>query len=308
LVNSAQDSVLHDKFKINISTVLNFFKIRYSIFYQGDIPKMSDVNHDRFTGFADIYDAFRPRPPVAAVKIILSMTGLTKIDAVADIGCGTGLSSLMWTEYADKIIGIEPNDDMRNQAIKINAHEKIEYVKGDSAVTGLLDASVSIVCCSQSFHWMEPVTSLAECTRILKPGGVFMTIDNDWPPVVDWRAEKAYDELFEAVDGLTKKYSSKLPVHKKWAKAKHLENMVNSGHFTFCREIVFHSVEECDAERFIHLALSQGGLQVLLQSGIDDINKYVDSFSSQVRQSFSVHKKEMTIPYRMRCGIRKNTE
>jgi ubiquinone/menaquinone biosynthesis C-methylase UbiE len=266
---------------------------------------MSDINHDRFTGFADIYDAFRPRPPVIAAKIILSMAGLTKVKTVADIGCGTGLSSMMWKEYADRIIGIEPNDDMRAQALKMHKYENIEYLKGDSASTGLSDSSVDIVSCSQSFHWMEPVSSLAESARILASGGIFVTIDNDWPPVVDWRAEKAYDELFESVNMLTEKHSSKLPKHKKWAKSKHLENMINSGHFTFCREIVFHNIEECDAERFINLALSQGGLQVLLQTGIDDIKKYIEEFSSKIEQYFSGNKREMTIPYRMRCGIKK---
>ena len=46
---------------------------------------------------------------------------------------------------------------------------------------------------------MEPESTLAEVNRILKPGGVFATVDCDWPPVCHWQAEKAYTELFRKV-------------------------------------------------------------------------------------------------------------
>ncbi|GJM69351.1 hypothetical protein HMSSN036_15670 [Paenibacillus macerans] len=36
---------------------------------------------------------------------------------VADVGCGTGLSTMIWLKHAERVIGIEPNDDMRGVAL-----------------------------------------------------------------------------------------------------------------------------------------------------------------------------------------------
>ncbi len=46
---------------------------------------------------------------------------------------------------------------------------------------------------------MEPVSTLAEISRILTLGGVFATVDCDWPPLSDWRVDQAYEELFERI-------------------------------------------------------------------------------------------------------------
>ena len=66
----------------------------------------------------------------------------------------------MWAEHADTVIGIEPNDDMRERASAANAAERVRYVAGTSYETGLDSDSVNIVTCSQSFHWMEPRKTL----------------------------------------------------------------------------------------------------------------------------------------------------
>lgn len=43
----------------------------------------------------------------------------------------------------------------------------VRYISGFSDKTGLEDNSVDIVTCSQSFHWMNPETTLNEVSRIL---------------------------------------------------------------------------------------------------------------------------------------------
>ena len=59
----------------------------------------------------------------------------------------------------------------------------VNFVSGFSDNTGLENSSVDIITCSQSFHWMNPETTLNEASRILKKGGVFAVYDCDWPPV-----------------------------------------------------------------------------------------------------------------------------
>lgn len=47
---------------------------------------------------------------------ILSQLAGGRPRVVLDLGCGTGLSTRIWYGYADEVIGVDPNEDMRKQA------------------------------------------------------------------------------------------------------------------------------------------------------------------------------------------------
>ena len=53
---------------------------------------------------------------------------------------------------------------------------------------------------------------------------------------------------------------------------RHLTNIKNSGKFRYVREIVFSNSESCNAQRFIAIALSQGGVQAIIKANIDEFN------------------------------------
>ena len=122
-----------------------------------------------------------------------------------------------------------------------------------------------VVTCSQSFHWMEAEPTLAEAARILRPGGVFAAYDYDWPPVVDWEVEAAFEELLRA-------WAGRDPVDEamRYAKEGHLERMRASGRFRQTREVVLHSLERGSAERIVGMAMSLGPMVVLLQEGTSE--------------------------------------
>lgn len=69
-------------------------------------------NADRFTGFANVYESARPSVPLYPVQMVVNYFDKTP-DRVVDLGCGTGLSTLIWKEHAKEVVGIEPSDDMR---------------------------------------------------------------------------------------------------------------------------------------------------------------------------------------------------
>ena len=74
---------------------------------------------------------------------------------------------------------------------------EITFRIGDSSKIGLANGSADIITCSQSFHWMEPGSTIAEASRVLSHGGVFAAYDCDWPPTADWMAEKEYKKLIK---------------------------------------------------------------------------------------------------------------
>jgi ubiquinone/menaquinone biosynthesis C-methylase UbiE len=226
--------------------------------------KMHNIALDRFSGFANLYNNSRPKPPVKTCEIITNLINRRKVDTVVDLGCGSGLSTKIWKKYADKIIGIEPNNDMRETAIKNNP--EITFIKGSSYQTGIDTGSVDVVVCSQSFYWMEPFETLKEINRITKSTGILAVLDCDWPVTISEKSEIAYNDLFGKVAQLHEKYKDTLPEEKQWPKNRHLENLNKSGYFKHCKKIYFDNCERCDSERFINIAMTQGHLQTLLKN------------------------------------------
>jgi ubiquinone/menaquinone biosynthesis C-methylase UbiE len=205
-------------------------------------------------GFADRYDRFRPRPPRAVLELLCRYAREPEPMLVVDLGCGTGLSTRAWSGVARRAIGIEPNPAML--AVAEDA-PGVDYRNAYAQATGLDDGVADIVTCSQSFHWMEAEPTLAEATRILRPGGVFAAYDYDLPPAVDSELDAAFSAYLARRREARVKRSIRQGADL-WRKDKHLERMKASGRFDFCREVVLHSVEEGDAERVGGLARSLG--------------------------------------------------
>ena len=219
---------------------------------------MSDTS-EIWTGEAELYDQARPSPPLVLVDILTQLIHTPQPTLVVDLGSGTGLSTMMWGERAQRVIGIEPNADMRNQAIRNSAQqphaERIEFQEGFSHQTGLPDGSVDIVTCSQSFHWMEPNSTLAEVARILRPGGLFAAYDYAWPPALGWEVEQAYQEVDARFDAFLRERNLEQNLQR-WPKEQHLARMRESGHFRFTREFLLHHIEHGNAERFMGMIMT----------------------------------------------------
>jgi len=137
------------------------------------------ANIDRFLDFAKKYDYYRPSVPKVIVNILTQLACVAKPRKVVDIGCGTGLSTRVWAKYADEVVGIEPNDEMRHQAESHSDSSNVHYQKGLSFSTGLPDSCADIVTVVEAFHWMEPTATIKEISRVLRPEGVFAAIDYD---------------------------------------------------------------------------------------------------------------------------------
>jgi len=268
------------------------------------MEKNLNLNANRFLGFADVYDSARPKCPEKVKEIIMKY--LERIPSlVVDLGCGTGLSTTIWSEISNKVIGIEPSGDM----IKI-AREKsldldnVKFVSEFSDNTKLENNSADIITCSQSFHWMNPETTLNEVSRILKDGGIFAVYDCDWPPVCNLEAELEYNKLFKKVSEIESTYPDVKEKFIRWNKDNHLLNIKNCGNFRYVREIVFSNTEICNAQRFITIALSQGGLQSIIKSNIDEINPFLLSFEKKILDIFGDNEFNIDFCYRMRIGVK----
>ena len=136
----------------------------------------------RFTGLADIYAKARPTYPDTAIQYILDICNLRGGSTLADVGCGTGISSQLFAERGLNVIGVEPNEDMRLKAGELIGKVQpgsLTLVDGTAENTTLKASSCNAILCAQAFHWFNPQLALKEFHRILKPDGWTVLIWNE---------------------------------------------------------------------------------------------------------------------------------
>ncbi|WP_342440915.1 class I SAM-dependent methyltransferase [Lysinibacillus sp. FSL K6-0057] len=125
-----------------------------------------------FTDKADIYAKYRPSYPNEYIDYLLSANELNGDRIVADIGSGTGIFSRQLLERGLHVIGVEPNDDMRQKAEQsLKIHLRFKSIKATAENTTLTGNSVDLVTVAQAFHWFDKNAFKIECQRILKQKG-----------------------------------------------------------------------------------------------------------------------------------------
>ena len=125
-------------------------------------------------------------------KEVLGDLDLTRIlrnkihgaSAVADLGCGTGemLASLYRNrpkELDPRLIGVDSSPEMLEQArIRLPTADSIDLRLGELENLPMRDREVDGVILSMVlFHIFEPQKAIAEVSRVLKPGGLFLLAD-----------------------------------------------------------------------------------------------------------------------------------
>ncbi len=124
----------------------------------------------------------RPTYPDDAIQYILDTYQLRSGSELADVGCGTGISSQLFAQHGLHVTGVEPNHDMRQKAAELTdlvAPGTLRLVDGTAENTTLKDSSVDAVLCAQAFHWFAADLALKEFHRILKPEGWTVLIWNE---------------------------------------------------------------------------------------------------------------------------------
>jgi ubiquinone/menaquinone biosynthesis C-methylase UbiE len=260
-----------------------------------------------WTGEANRYDRTRPTPPPALPDLLTQLIHMPRPALVVDLGSGTGLSTTIWGERAQQVIGIEPNADMRTQAVRKLEHHPyaahIEYREGVAHRTGLPDGCADIVTCAQSLHWMEPTSTLAEVSRILRSGGLFAAYDYDWPPTLNWELEQVYQEVDQRFEELVQERELAQNLQR-WSKDMHLDRMRDSAHFRFTRQLFLHHTEQGDAARFIEMILTnayshQFKLKTITEQEID-----FDRLTHAALQHIGSEPIPWYFSYRVRIGVK----
>lgn len=264
------------------------------------------ANAQRFSGseYVEIYDQNRPAPPDIILVQTIQYAGTASPRLVIDLGCGTGLSTTAWINKTERVVGVEPSEAMLEIARRkvSGLEDRIEFVGAFSDNLPFAPGAADIVCCSQSFHWMEPEATLREVDRVLRPGGVLAIYDCAWPPTIAWPLEIAYRKLFQRVKELTAASGQVKAIH--FPKDRHLHHVQQSGHFIFAKEVYYHQTVPGGVDRLIGIARSQGGLESLFKLGYSGQETGWTTFLEEIGNYTGDQSADLTFHYTVIFGVK----
>jgi SAM-dependent methyltransferase len=134
----------------------------------------------RFSDRAEDYAKYRPHYSPKVVQALQQACGLRPEHLIADVGCGPGLLAEIFLDSGNRVIGVEPNLEMRRAGEDyLAAYRNFSMVDGSAEATTLPGASIDFVVAGQAFHWFRPDETRIEFARILKPGGWAVLVWHD---------------------------------------------------------------------------------------------------------------------------------
>lgn len=141
---------------------------------------MSRDPRRRFSDRVADYVRARPGYPDELVPLLVREFGLAPHHEIVDVGCGTGKLAEPFLRHGHRVIGVEPNDEMREAGRQqLEEGGTFRPVAGSAEATGLADGSVDWIVAGQAFHWFDVDASRREFLRILRPGGRVLLVWND---------------------------------------------------------------------------------------------------------------------------------
>ena len=251
------------------------------------------ANHSSY--IPHIYDRYRPIPPRQIYTVLLSIAKKTEPELVVDLGCGTGISTRPWAEFAKKVLGIDVSIDMVECAKRKTKEENVSYLVGRGSSTGLADQNVDIVTCSSSIHWMEPASTFQEIDRILKPDGLFAVYGPKIHLSLHGRKVGAAFNKFLAFAkemDLAEPDEAK-PARWKWAEI--IEYAKKQDSLRYVDELSFCSIVEWDAHHFFQWLSTISYVNRLMQVGHPEFKK----LKFIINNSFADNKQMLFFSYRL---------
>lgn len=124
---------------------------------------------ERFSDKVENYVRYRPGYPDLLIEFLKNEIGLGPSQTIADIGSGTGKLTELLLQAGFKVIGVEPNDSMREACEQlIGDNSNFESIDGTAENSTLNENAVDAIIAAQSFHWFDIYQCLQEFKRILK--------------------------------------------------------------------------------------------------------------------------------------------
>jgi SAM-dependent methyltransferase len=103
-------------------------------------------------------------------------------ETIVDVGTGTGTLARGFALRGCKVIGIDPDGRLIDQAriLDVAASVTVEYKLGTAEAIPLPDGVADVVSAGQCWHWFEGLKAAKEFSRITKPHGRVVVAYFSW--------------------------------------------------------------------------------------------------------------------------------
>jgi ubiquinone/menaquinone biosynthesis C-methylase UbiE len=128
-----------------------------------------------FDTVAEAYERSRPQYTPEGLAWIAERLPLHR---VLDLGAGTGKLTRQLAALGADVVAVEPGAEMR--AVFRRVLPGVELLDGSAEAIPLANESVDAVAVGQAFHWFRLDEALREMHRVLRPGGGYALLWNEW--------------------------------------------------------------------------------------------------------------------------------
>ena len=128
---------------------------------------------------SEIYSVIGRNP--RSNRRIGAVAQLDRAHSVLDIGCGPGAAVRAAAPLVARAVGVDRSAAMIEIARRRSQeHDNAEFVVAGAEDLPFPDGTFDRVWTIHAFHhWEEPDRGIAECLRVLRPGGQFLIIESE---------------------------------------------------------------------------------------------------------------------------------
>lgn len=149
---------------------------------------MKDYGEDLFKGTAWYYSRYRPLYSASLIRFLRSKFSLDGNGHMLDLGCGDGRLTLRFSDWFEKIVGLDTEPEMIQESARISKEVRVENAEwfiGDiEQYKSKYNTTFRFVTIAKAFHWMDRPKVLESLYEMIAVGGGIAIIDNYSPNAV----------------------------------------------------------------------------------------------------------------------------